>query len=680
MPDTSVSFETFASELPSPSICKDVFFPNLTYGLLIRSALSILQSSSIEIKEGSLKTYVSTLTRFLAGMNVDWNAPVRLGMFNSQLLYEKNVIDRHTHSVISTFRDVLLRHYVKEHLCGSPGEWLRQVFDLFGITSENYASFVRVTPKQYALLFDSATKNINSVRMRIIAELQISSEADQYFQYTRNRLPHVSAAQWTEVEQGLARLLSASLRQRTREALPAKFKELPPSIQQQILYSTANSVAIPSRPRLSVSHIHAHQGQFTEEMASLVKFKTAPHTGGRRRTGRWCPESAKLNKTMLSGYLSYLNADSNAPLPGLGIPFEQITLAYILNPHTVTQYVDALANYQGGYSGRTRSILTDICSLLRPHTGWLWQESARLSTLPEDLVHLVASAGGWHAACAQSLEHLKETLRSLRQSIEHSTGAVAKLKPILQAQRPLDLVMVAIQTSLRTLPRHDTPTVRDAKLWRRHVLCHLLAIFPIRSKNLWNLTCDLYIPDHSHLRRDAAGRWYLRLHTKELKNGRVSKRFRGVEFIEFKLSEYPAFHSFLEVFETYIMVYRPLLTSTSSVFADPQAGQEVRNQIALMVKKWTGQFLSTHSKYQSRVPGVQPFGPHGFRHIVATHAVRVNHSYVLAASLLLDSEEMVRRHYVHVEAQDILDRDFALWSQEHETSTARAAIKDAVSR
>ena len=60
--------------------------------------------------------------------------------------------------------------------------------------------------------------------------------------------------------------------------------------------------------------------------------------------------------------------------------------------------------------------------------------------------------------------------------------------------------------------------------------------------------------------------------------------------------------------------------------------------------------------------GLRPFGPHSMRHIVATAVIKRTGSLEHAANLLLDSMEMVARHYARFLPSDRYSQS---WYQFH---------------
>ena len=69
-----------------------------------------------------------------------------------------------------------------------------------------------------------------------------------------------------------------------------------------------------------------------------------------------------------------------------------------------------------------------------------------------------------------------------------------------------------------------------------------------------------------------------------------------------------------------------------------------------------GTTFRNRSAYVAAVPGIPgkvlPFGPHSLRHIVATSVVKLTGSFEAAANVLLDSIDMVARHYARFAPRD----------------------------
>ncbi len=70
------------------------------------------------------------------------------------------------------------------------------------------------------------------------------------------------------------------------------------------------------------------------------------------------------------------------------------------------------------------------------------------------------------------------------------------------------------------------------------------------------------------------------------------------------------------------------------------------------IQNWSHEYLSQNSSRGLGIKGVHSFGPHAFRDIVATDIIKTTGSISLAANMLLDSEETVRRHYARFLPED----------------------------
>lgn len=370
--------------------------------------------------------------------------------------------------------------------------------------------------------------------------------------------------------------------------------------------------------------------------------------------GRWDREM----RTFL-GYCLLPTDAADERLRGPGLTLETLTLGLIVSPTLVDAYLGFRRSRTAGIdSTASQTVLISMISMLRAGSGWVSGHPELLERLPE-LVRLEAEqGGGWDAQCARQHRYLTELTRNTDYEVSRDT--FEPIMPMIETGRPLDLVQQALcrqYDELITVEHltHITP-VQRAEMWRDHLLISLLSWLPLRAKHWPAMRYvaahqSFYaIPNGGQLRQVEAQHWGLYLAAKDFKNVKNKSIFgpKGERDVKILLCEARGLRTVELLLDQYMRVYRPLLCpGDGPVFPDALGEPLTSARLYQIVRNWTQKYLSEHgsAQYGLRLKGVAPFGPHAFRHLMASHIVITTGSFELAANMLLDSIEMVQKHY-----------------------------------
>ncbi|HET9927234.1 MAG TPA: hypothetical protein VFQ09_00390, partial [Rubrobacter sp.] len=199
-------------------------------------------------------------------------------------------------------------------------------------------------------------------------------------------------------------------------------------------------------------------------------------------------------------------------------------------------------------------------------------------------------------------------------------------------------------------PRNATP-LRRAVHYQILFLIKFATLIPLRAFNLSVMT---WRPDGTgNLYRKPDGSWWVRFEPSYLKNHKGAAKDTP-----FDVPLHPSLWPYVEEF---LFVHRPNLIGAEAcdyVFRPslhPKAkGKDVGNPVT--TQSLSKQVLKVSQRY---IPGCPGFCLHAFRHLVATEYIKNNPAgYAVAAAVLFDREETVRKNYAWVLPAD----KFGFWN------------------
>ncbi len=375
----------------------------------------------------------------------------------------------------------------------------------------------------------------------------------------------------------------------------------------------------------------------------------------------------------------------------------------VLRPPTVEKELMQMEQFYG-YCVRVRGLnpdhlgldlLTDL-SLVRGYLGWRLKKYGNVSGLTETAMDFIALVKKLHRRYLPvinlqgDLEGLRELEKRLKAAGPDKTEGYHAVEPLLETPDPLGWLAAGIALMLRDLSGRvgdllapKVPTSGAAQealaLYRDAVLFWTATAHPLRAKHWYAARLDMdqfregdFAPGRGHVGR-RGGTYYLAYRVEEFKNASsmVFRNLRADDLVEFPLGdpEHPLAtlevegtrYALNEVFHVYLREVLPRLAESLG-----HAGPLLPLFPGLDSKAQLSKMFRRRSAYVAALPDaplILPFGPHSLRHIVATSIVKATGSFEAAANVLLDSVEMVMRHYARFAPRDRYRHGWRLYVQ-----------------
>jgi transcriptional regulator with XRE-family HTH domain len=386
----------------------------------------------------------------------------------------------------------------------------------------------------------------------------------------------------------------------------------------------------------------------------------------------------------LGRYFSWLALDIKHG--GAGYQIERInTLSWILNDEMMTKCL-AWCQVRSGnilHAGLA-SILQYAAMLLRPSTGWLWlnptlalklDTKARASFLgfePEgmDLGDLTIA---WQARCKDVWSKYEKNADYIsgHKSLQKSRSPKEPIFDILAHDRPLSIVMKMLAT-LKKNPPWCLQTKRFA-VWTRDVLLlSWMTANPLRINHLATMTYKLDNTGHLYEAND--GLWHYRCTKAEFKNSPEIFMNMPGETYDVALPKYVG-----DAVEEFLKEGRPMLSGANDgvyvflpeKFANQTPTDRTGATVEVFTDRWNCEAMSTRLRVITAGlrDGKSGFGPHAFRHIVATdYLKRQPGAFKLVSELLCDKLVTVIKEYGHTSPMDGLKLHYTAAGEEFDAA------------
>lgn len=362
--------------------------------------------------------------------------------------------------------------------------------------------------------------------------------------------------------------------------------------------------------------------------------------------------------TYISRYLSWLALEPKHG--GKGLPVERIgTLAWLLNDAHMLQFLAWMQRRSDNKIHRgIAQILHCAASLLRPGTGWLWlnpqlalafaEQDRPFGFNPNNMTP-EALATAWQARCKTVWEQYEKQAKTITTSkaCVKSRDPQEPIADILALPQPLSAVTSMLAT-LKQNPPWCVGTKRYAVWLRDVLLLSWLIANPLRVSHFATMT---YRRDNTgHLYQTAEGTWHYRCSAAEFKNSPGDYDVSLPGFVGQAIADY-------------LKNGRPLLAGAADgdyvflpeKFANQTDTDRTGTPVPHTPGKWNSGAISTRVRIITLGlhGGRPPFGPHAFRHIVATdYLKRSPGAFQLVAHLLNDHLQTVIKEYGHVSPMD----------------------------
>lgn len=409
-----------------------------------------------------------------------------------------------------------------------------------------------------------------------------------------------------------------------------------------------------------------------KQWKQIVEYKTTLLPRWPRET-TWAAGTVDRNWNEFRAYLTFLNR--NPKEGGLGIPVESLTLGYLACPQILQAYISwQYDSCDGEMHTGTRSTLGLFANLttLRASDsnknetetkGFLhnvpeWATSLRPveGYLSDQEVSDLEEAQGWETGLQATCELARTAFKNLRPTLTHGRDPFAPILPILDSERPLDALNVLLEGAYAELPdRRLVSEFRRAVAVRRFVTLLIAVRTALRRKNISNLT---FTEDHKSMMRRTKTCWTMEISAREFKN--KESPFFGVkgagnrEKTAFMFSFRPCDN---EILDEYVNTSRPILlrnakSQTDAYFISKNGKKLDAEQITSDFYRATWNHLVFHKSTGTGIPGVECFGVHAVRDIVATHILKTTGDVALAADALQDTPQTVLAHYARFLTRD----------------------------
>lgn len=422
------------------------------------------------------------------------------------------------------------------------------------------------------------------------------------------------------------------------------------------------------------------EGRLSSQWLDLLRFKTDGFREGAdaRNTWRmkavervgsrvapWMVISGQVCSTagvqwaFISSFLGWLKMK---PHEGRGMPADQVdTLGWLADPELVIAYARwrislSTNKYHNGVDVFLQSVMTH----LRHDTGFLYLHPELHETVPD--LRLLRAEGGpqrasalsdWQHHCMLARARIKEFRRKAKggKEIPLSRDPKERIASILNDRFPLKRLVEFTETLERSAP--PAAHRRDYLSWIRDVvMCRLFMSNPLRAGQYAAMT---FREDGSgNLVKSGSGQYRLRFAPEDFKNEKGAANKPYDVAVDASVAPW---------IDRYLVESRPNLVDAeeTSRFLLPAVRGPRRPKSFLVEqgmspdKGWSAEGILARLKQltSTYIPNCPGFGPHAYRHIIATdHLRRHPGDYITVAKLLHDELATVLKNYGHLSVED----------------------------
>lgn len=395
--------------------------------------------------------------------------------------------------------------------------------------------------------------------------------------------------------------------------------------------------------------------------------------------------TALLLKSMLRSFMGYCALPQESPDPylkGAGIKLESLSFALLADKSLVEGYLEfkrirsglrvrpldeakaaSLLPHQisanglwefydigGKYNGGTLTFLAYISCLLRTDTGYLYQHAEYAEKLGTRM-----KAAGWKEQCEgtrcravtihKTLSEMKKERdadfeeedesadNSPDENIDQEYGFGRDPKEVIQwildLPRPLRALQEMLKAMIEDLIPEGIYDQERARQYRDIVLVSLLSANPLRIAMFSRLKFG------KNLIREGDGSWWLKFNKRAFKN---RKSLKTGYHVRVAAELWPMLDRYKEEF------HPVLVGSTGSKYF---FGGLSAHRLSNIIRRLTGMYS----------PEGIGFGPHAFRHIIATDIIKEDprYGFILASIALHDKYETVKEEYVHLKTSEFFE-------------------------
>lgn len=324
-----------------------------------------------------------------------------------------------------------------------------------------------------------------------------------------------------------------------------------------------------------------------------------------------------------------------------------LTFALVTDFDLIRWYVEFKRHRSGVHTRSMYSFLTFCWALLNPKTGYLKQspeygQKIGLRTEQE-----------WHERCAQAREKIGDLIGSIKtgEGFRRSKNPFEPIASLLELDHPVSALKKFARDMEAAAPAPGCSPAHRAQHKRDVFLVRLLTANPLRIGQVVTMT---YRADNTgNLYQRPDGSWRLQFQACDFKNERAAVNDQPYDV--------PLPRRLWKDVEDYLFNHRPHLLGAGFcdyVLRPTMHGRKGLNKERvdqpMTIPSISSRMMSLTQLYIEDCPG---FGPHAFRHLVATEFVK-NHEngFETAAGILHDSVDTVRNTYARFRPGDKIKR------------------------
>jgi integrase len=445
--------------------------------------------------------------------------------------------------------------------------------------------------------------------------------------------------------------------------------------------------------------LHNFPHRLEHEYQKLYDLMTPPiePEGDLLRNNQWyvdpetgkCPTSDKTHNS-LAGFFGYLTLPVKGKkfpiykvvkkkrkivgysvVAGKGYSKDRLTLALLGEVTLVRAYIEFMRLRSGSYNEETLQIISLGCMLLREETGFVRQ-------LPEYSERLSPQvpADKWEEWCDDARHGLKKLRKSVTTGhyFKPSRRVLEPIDFIIKDQHPMRYLFELTARMEATLPPASTAEKERAVAYRNLLLARLITANPLRIKQFSEMT---WRSDNTgNLYQDRDGKWRLRFPKDAFKNRKTL--WKNDQADDYDAPVAPSLKPYIE---EYLFRQRPLLLGADGcdyLFRPGPRGGTFKHKTGDTKPIHPGSLSKILLKAARKYLRCMGFGPHAYRHIIATDYIK-NHEngLMVAAAILHDSPATVLKHYGHHQNSDFFGRWLDYHEREFELSKERVLRKAA---
>ncbi|HEP6275373.1 TPA: hypothetical protein VDA67_003117 [Burkholderia vietnamiensis] len=458
--------------------------------------------------------------------------------------------------------------------------------------------------------------------------------------------------------------------------LPKRRRERYERLTAEAAAARKNKSPKGKRGEKAICHIRP-TARLKAQWEELIRFKTDTTRDGATARNSWrlksvessgfriiwanlCDGSvcatAGVHWSVFAPFLGFITTHS---VRGRTVPLEHAdSLAWLTSTVHIKSFVQFLRMRANNVTHHgVITLLSNARSHLRPTTGFLWLHSELADDLclaGDTRAHDIAAHDNpeqaWRTYCEEAYRELLQLEKSLaaQSPVRCVRNPARRIESILASDFPLKSLVKMV----RDLEADEPPQAhhRDYVAWIRDVLlCKMLVSNPLR---VGQFSVMRFRGDRPNLYQSSDGCWRLRFDPSDFKNE------KGAAFEEYDAAVEPSVWPWIR---RYLSEARAHLlgADTDYLFLPGVEGPNRGSGYAAIDIEPSGNWIADCISARVKVvtsryaPATGGFGPHAFRHIVATdHLKRHPQDYMTVAQLLHDKLATVIKAYAHLKVDD----------------------------